>query len=69
MSFFSTGIIDVKKEGYLRMGNGRVVFDELQAKYSVSAYTQDGRLIKDFKADANGTAIVVGVLTMPRTFR
>ena len=54
----STGINEVEKEGNLRMENGRVVIDGLRAGGLVSAYTQDGRLVKDFKADENGTAIV-----------
>ena len=54
----STGIIEVEKEGNLRMENGRVIIDGLRAGTLVSAYTQDGRLVKDFKADADGTAIV-----------
>lgn len=54
----STGIIEVDKESNLRMENGRVFFEGLPAGNLVSAYTQDGRLVKDFKADANGTVIV-----------
>lgn len=53
-----TGIAEVEKEGNLRMENGRVVFNGLPSGSIVSAYMQDGRLAKDFKADANGTAIV-----------
>lgn len=54
----STGITEVEKGRNVKMGNGSVVFDGLQAGNLVSAYTQDGRLVKDFKADANGTAMV-----------
>lgn len=54
----STGIIEVEKEGNLRMDNGRVVIDGLRAGGLVFVYTQDGRLVKDFKADTDGTAIV-----------
>ena len=53
-----TGIAEVEKEGNLRMENGRVVFNGLPSDSIVSAYMQDGRLAKDFKADANGTAVV-----------
>lgn len=54
----STGICEVEKEGNLRMKNGHVVFNGLPSGTMVSAYMQDGRLAKDFKADANGTAVV-----------
>lgn len=54
----STGIVDVKKEGTLKMENGRVVFNGLPSGSLVSVYLQDGLQVKDFKADANGTAVV-----------
>lgn len=53
-----TGIAEVEKKGNLRMENGHVVFNGLPSGTMVSAYMQDGRLAKDFKADANGTAVV-----------
>ena len=53
-----TGIAEVEKKGNLRMENGHVVFNGLPSGSMVSAYMQDGRLAKDFKADANGTAVV-----------
>ena len=54
----STGVVEVGKERMLRMENGCVVFNGLSAGNKVSIYTQDGRLVKDCKADANGTAVV-----------
>ena len=54
----STGIAEVEKEGQLRMENGRIVFNGLPSGSMVSAYMQDGRLVKDFKSDANGTVVV-----------
>ena len=54
----STGIAPVKKDDNIRMVNGSVVFNGLSADSKISAYTQDGRLLKDFKADANGTVVV-----------
>ena len=53
-----TGIAVVEKDGNLRMENDHVVFNGLPSGSMVSAYMQDGRLAKDFKADANGTAVV-----------
>lgn len=54
----STGIIEVEKEGNVKMRNGSVVFNGLPAGSFVSAFMQDGRLVKDFKANANGTTVV-----------
>ena len=53
-----TGIAEVEKDRNLRMENGHVVFNGLPSGSKVSAYLQDGRLAKDFKTDANGTAVV-----------
>lgn len=53
-----TGIAVVEKDGNLRMENDHVVFNGLPSGSMVSAYMQDGQLAKDFKADANGTAVV-----------
>ena len=44
--------------GSVKMENGCVVFSGLNAGSTVSVYQQDGRLIKDSKADADGNAIV-----------
>jgi hypothetical protein len=54
----STGIVEVEKERNLRMENGSVVFHDLPSGSMVSAYMQDGRQVKECKADANGTAVV-----------
>ena len=54
----STGIENVIKDGSVKMENGCVVFSGLNAGSIVSVYQQDGRLIKDSKADADGNAIV-----------
>ncbi len=54
----STGIENVIKDGSVKMENGCVVFSGLNAGSTVSVYQQDGRLIKDSKADAGGNAIV-----------
>ena len=55
----STGIENViKDDGSVKMENGCVVFSGLNAGSTVSVYQQDGRLIKDSKADADGNAIV-----------
>ena len=54
----STGIENVIKDGSVKMENGCVVFSGLNAGSIGSVYQQDGRLIKDSKADADGNAIV-----------
>ena len=54
----STGIENVIKDGSVKMENGCVAFSGLNAGSVVSVYLQDGRLIKDSKADAGGNAIV-----------
>lgn len=54
----STGIVDVDIEGNLRMENGCVVFHGLPSGSMVSAYMQDGRMVKECKVDTNGTAVV-----------
>lgn len=54
----STGIADVVKNGSVKMENGCVVFSDLSVGSVVAVYMQDGRLIKDCKADAGGNAIV-----------
>lgn len=54
----STGIENVIKAGNVKMENGCVVFNGLSAGSAVSVYLQDGRLIRESKADAGGNAIV-----------
>lgn len=54
----STGIVETTNEGKYRMENGRIVFNGLRAGSLVSAYLQDGRLVRDCKADRNGMAVV-----------
>lgn len=63
----STGIATIEKEGTVKLGNGRIVFNGLPAFSMISAYTQDGRLIKENKADANGMA-VVDLSQLPKGF-
>ena len=54
----STGIIEVMKDGGFKIEHGCVVLNGLSAGSPVSAYLQDGRLAKECKADANGTAVM-----------
>ena len=54
----ATGIVNVIKDGSVKMENGCVVFCGLNAGSTVSVYLQDGRLIKECKTDADGNAIV-----------
>lgn len=54
----STGIEDVVKDGSVKMENGCVVFSGLNAGSLVSVYLQDGRLLRDCKADGSGNAVV-----------
>lgn len=54
----STGIVETANEGNLRMENGRIIFNGLRAGSLVSAYLQDGRLVRNCKADRNGMAVV-----------
>lgn len=53
-----TGIITVEKEGNVQLESGKVIFSVLPAGSLISAYLHDGRLVKECKADANGTAVV-----------
>ena len=54
----STGIGEVIKNGNLKFENGYVVFSGLTVGSKVTAYTQDGRLIKECTANANGTVFI-----------
>ena len=54
----STDIIEVMKDGNIKLENGCVVLNGHSAGSVVSAYMQDGRLAKECKADANGAAVV-----------
>jgi hypothetical protein len=61
----STGIEDVVKDGSVKMENGCAVFSGLNAGGVVSVYLQDGRLLRDCKADDGGNA-VVELSSMPK---
>ena len=54
----STNISEVMKEKCVKLENGYVLFNGLTAGSNVSVYMQDGRLVKERKADVNGTAII-----------
>ena len=54
----STGIGEVIKDGSAKLDNGFVVFNGLAAGSKVVAYMQDGKLVKESKANSNGTAII-----------
>lgn len=54
----SSGIDEVIKGEKLKYENGCMVFSGLTAGSKVSAYKQDGRLIKECVANANGTAFI-----------
>lgn len=54
----STGIIEVIKDGDVKLENGCVVLNGLSADSVVSAYLQDGRLAKECKADSNGSVFI-----------
>ena len=53
----STGITEVIKDGSVKLENGFVIFNGLAAGSKVVAFMQDGKLVKESKADSNGTAI------------
>ena len=61
----STGIGKVIKNGNAKVENGCVIFSGMTAGSKVSAYTQDGRLIKECTANANGTAFI-DLSTLPK---
>jgi hypothetical protein len=50
----STGIIEAMKDRDIKLENGCVVLNGLLVGSIVSAYLQDGRLVKECKTDANG---------------
>ena len=54
----STGIKDVMKVGSLKLENGFVIFSGLSIGSKVSAYMQDGKMIKEFKADDKGSTLL-----------
>ena len=54
----STGIAEVIKDGSVKLENGFVVFNSLAAGSKVVAFMQDGKLVKESKADSNGLAIL-----------
>ena len=57
-SMDANGIREIVKDGSVKLENGYVLFDGLSAGSIVSAYLQDGRLVKECKADTNGSAVV-----------
>lgn len=54
----STGIEEIIKEGSVKLENGFVVFNGLAVGSKVTAYLQDGKLVKESKANTNGLAIL-----------
>lgn len=54
----STSIAEVIKGGSVKLENGFIVFSGLTAGSRIAVYTQDGKLIKESKAEANGLAVV-----------
>lgn len=54
----STGIKEVIKAGNVKMENGFIVFNGLVAGSKVAAYMQDGKIVKECKADSNGSAVI-----------
>lgn len=54
----STGIKDVLKDFSLKLENGFVIFSGLSIGSKVSSYMQDGKMIKEFKADDKGSALL-----------
>lgn len=54
----STGIAEVIKDGSVKLDNGFVVFNGLAAGSKVVAFMQDGKLVKESKADSNGSAVI-----------
>lgn len=54
----STGISDVLKDGSLKLENGFVIFSGLSADSKVSAFMQDGKMIKEMRADDKGSAVL-----------
>lgn len=54
----STSIEEVIKNGNVKLENGFVVFNGLESGSIVIAYTQDGKLVKESKADSKGSAVL-----------
>lgn len=54
----STGIAEVIKRGGVKLENGFVVFNSLAAGSKVAVYLQDGKFVKEGKADSNGLAVI-----------
>lgn len=54
----STGISEVIKDGSVKLENGFVVFNSLAAGSKVNVYMQDGKLVKEGKADSNGSTVL-----------
>ncbi len=54
----STGIEEAIKEGSVKLENGFVVFNGLAAGSKVATYLQDGKLVKESKADSNGLVVL-----------
>lgn len=61
----SSDIVDIVKSGNVKLEDGCVVFSGLICGSKVSAYMQDGRLIKECAADSNGTAFI-DLSTLPK---
>ena len=54
----STKIDEVIKGGSVKMENGFIVFSGLVPESKISIYMQDGKLMKESKAEANGSAVI-----------
>ena len=61
----STGIAEVLKEDKVTLENGFVVLSCLSAGSKVVIYMQDGKMVKESKADDKGSA-VVDLSTLPK---
>ena len=61
----STGIVMHENDKNVKLEGGIVFFNALPAGSIISAFMQDGRLVKKCKADANGTAMV-DLSSLPR---
>ena len=54
----STSIANIIKEGNFKLDNGFIIFNGLTAGSKVSAYMQDGKLIKEIMSDDKGSAVL-----------
>jgi hypothetical protein len=54
----TTGIAEVIKAGSVKLENGFIVFSGLTAGSRIAVYTQDGKIVKESKAETNGSAVV-----------